>query len=182
MRLRSFRSDHYLLRTSFTIISSHTPPHPTLHQKVLIVSQSVLHRLLSFSTRFASTLRALLGRIISFCPQCHFHAWRYDYGYQWSLSIIQTYLSNIFHFSSPRSCFRSPLNSLAPRYDVLAIPSLLHPLSLTSLSLPLACTSLRVSPPSFTTTIANHFTPHQPTTSHYTTTVDFDDGDGRICR
>lgn len=58
----------------------HSPsssPSPLYPRKFIIISQSVLLRFSSFSARFASTRRALSGRIVRFCPRrrllAHFH-------------------------------------------------------------------------------------------------------------
>ena len=77
-------------------LRQHSPPHPTLHQKVSLISQSVYYRLASFSTRFASTLQALSVGIVCFRLRCYLPARRRRYCQHWSLSIIETYLSSFF--------------------------------------------------------------------------------------
>jgi len=111
-RPRSSRSDPPSSTYHFVIIVLRTS-HPSLHQKVSI-SQSVLDRFPSFSTRFASTRRALSGRTIRFYArrrllnqyhhhQCHldiYHSIIYPFSPLSSLPRLSHHLSSFPSTSS----------------------------------------------------------------------------------
>lgn len=111
-------------------LQHHSPPHPTLHQKVSLISQSVLHRFSSFSSRFVSTFRALSGRTVCFRLRRRSLNQHHDHDSSFSLPASSGHISLKFlSFSCPRSCFRPPSISLSPHQRVLPICSPLYPLS-----------------------------------------------------
>jgi len=105
-------------------------PSPLYPRKFIIISQSVSLRFPSFNAWFASTRRALSGRIVCFCLRCCLlNHCRPDQS-----PVFQQHLdvscSNIRHLPSPRSCFRSPFISLSLCHYIPAafylISSLFH--------------------------------------------------------
>ena len=96
-------------------------------RKFIIISQSVLDRFSSFSTLFASTCRALSGRIIRFHLRRRPSIMISPLVFQQLLGIFR---SNIYHLPSPRSCFRLPFISLSLCHYIPAafysISSLFH--------------------------------------------------------